>query len=90
MMKFKAGMVSVIVFKELTGYYSEQVPATQIYRTRENRNYCKEHGIWLSGQKLGRPSITAKVDKKQEYQDNIDRIEVECIFSLSKRYYGMS
>lgn len=62
----------------------------QIYRTRENRLYCKEHGIRLSGPKLGRPSATAKVDKKQEYQDNTDRIEVERTFSLSKRCYGMS
>ena len=38
------------------------------------------------------PSVqakVAKVDKKQEYQDNTDRIEVERIFSLSKRCYGM-
>ena len=44
----------------------------QIYRTRENRLYCKEHEFRLSGPKLGRPSATAKVDKKQEYQDNTD------------------
>ena len=62
----------------------------QIYRTRENRRYCKEHGLRLSGPKLGRPSATAKVDKKQEYQDNTDRIEVERTFRLSKRCYGMS
>lgn len=28
-------------------------------------------------------------EKKQEYQDNTDRIEVERAFSLSKRCYGM-
>ena len=33
--------------------------------------------------------VNAKVDKKQEYQDNTDRIEVERAFSLSKRCYGM-
>ena len=77
-------------FRERTGYYPERVLADQIYRTRENRSYCKEHGIRLSGPKLGRPSATAKVDKKQEYQDNTDRIEVERTFSLSKRCYGMS
>lgn len=77
-------------FRERTGYYPERVLADQIYRTRENRNYCKERGIRLSGPKLGRPSINAKVDKKQEYQDNTDRIEVERTFSLSKRCYGMN
>ena len=77
-------------FKERTGYYPERVLADQIYRTRENRSYCKEHGIRLSGTKLCRPSAAAKVDKKQEYQDNTDRIEVERTFSLSKCCYGMS
>ena len=77
-------------FRERTGYYPERVLADQIYRTRENRSYCKEHGIRLSGPKLGRPSATAKASKKQEYQDNTDRIEAERTFSLSKRCYGMS
>lgn len=77
-------------FKERTGYYPERVLADQIYRTRENRSYCKKYGIRLSGPKLGRSGTAAKVNKKQEYQDNTDRIEVERIFSLSKRCYGMS
>jgi len=65
------------------------VLADQIYRTRANRNFCKLLDIRLSGPKLGRPGETAKEDKKQEYQDNTDRIEVERMFSLSKRCYGM-
>jgi len=76
-------------FKERTGHYSERVLADQIYRTRDNRSFCKLHDIRLSGPKLGRPSETAKVDKKIEYQDNTDRIEVERTFSLSKRCYGL-
>lgn len=76
-------------YKERTGYYPERILADQIYRTRENRNFCKGKGIRLSGPKLGRPRTDAKVDKKQEYQDNTDRIEVERSFSLSKRCYGM-
>ncbi len=76
-------------FKERTGHYPERVLVDQIYRTRNNRNFCKLHGIRLSGPKLGRPSVTAKEEKKQEYQDNTDRIEVERAFSLSKRCYGM-
>lgn len=61
------------------------------YRTRENRKYCKMHGIRLSGPKLGRPSLEKQPtkEKKHEYQDNTDRIEVERAFSLSKRCYGM-
>jgi IS5 family transposase len=76
-------------FKERTGYYPERVLADQIYRTRYNRGFCKLHGIRLSGPKLGRPGKTVKTDKKIEYQDNTDRIEVERMFSLSKRCYGM-
>lgn len=76
-------------FKERTGHYPERVLADQIYRTRDNRGFCKLHGIRLSGPKLGRPGETAKADRKIEYQDNTDRIEVERTFSLSKRCYGL-
>lgn len=78
-------------FRERTGHYPERILADQIYRTRENRKYCKLHGIRLSGSKLGRPSLAKQSlkEKKQEYQDNTDRIEVERAFSLSKRCYGM-
>lgn len=76
-------------YKERTGYYPERVLADQIYRTRENRNFCRDHKIRLSGPKLGRPGQDAKADKKQEYEDNTDRIEVERALSLDKRCYGM-
>ena len=77
-------------FKERTGHYPERVLADQIYRTRDNRRYCKGHGIRLSGPRLGRPAtIVSATARKQEYQDNTDRIEVERAFSLSKRCYGM-
>lgn len=78
-------------FKERTGHYPDRLLADQIYRTRDNRNFCKTHGIRLSGPKLGRPSLAKQSakEKKQEYQDNTDRIEVERSFSLSKRCYGM-
>ena len=78
-------------FRERTGHYPERLLADQIYRTRDNRNFCKVHGIRLSGPKLGRPSHAKQSvkEKKQEYQDNTDRIEVERSFSLSKRCYGM-
>ena len=76
-------------YRERTGHYPERVLADQIYRTRENRTFCKGKRIRLSDPKLGRPSPNAKADKKQEYQDNTDRIEVERTFSLDKRCYGM-
>ena len=81
-------------YKARTGNYPERVLADQIYRTRDNRGYCKKHGIRLSGPKLGRPSQDAQTGKEREYkaqmrQDNTDRIEVERYFSRSKRCYGL-
>ena len=37
------------------GHYPESVHADKIYRTRDNRKFCKKHGIRLSGPPLGRP-----------------------------------
>jgi len=76
-------------YKERTGHYPERVLVDQIYRTRANRNYCKDKGIRISGPKLGRPSKDSEHDRVIEYKDNVDRIEVERSFSLSKRCYGM-
>ena len=81
---------AVNAYYERTGYYPKRVLADQIYRTRENRAFCQKHGIRLSGPKLGRPNkTTTKTEKKIEYQDNTDRIEVERRFGLTKRCYGM-
>lgn len=70
-------------FKERTGHYPERVLADQIYRTRENRGFCKLHDIRLSGPKLGRAGMSKQSvgERKQEYQDNTDRIEVERSFT---------
>ena len=76
-------------YKSRTGHYPERVLVDQIYRNRTNRAFCSEHGIRISGPALGRPKKDNKVDKKQEYIDNIDRIEVERAFSLAKRRYGL-
>ena len=75
-------------YKNRTGHYPERVLVDKIYRNRENLNFCKEHGIRVSGKRLGRPK-QHDVDKKTEYKDNTDRIEVERKFSLAKRNYGL-
>ncbi len=69
-------------YKSRTGSYPERVLADKIYRNRNNLTYCKLHGIRMTGPLLGRPSKIAKVNKKQEYIDNADRIEVERKFAL--------
>jgi hypothetical protein len=51
-------------FKSYTGYYPISIHVDRIYRTRENRAWCKERGIRISGPPLGRPP--AQVCKKKE------------------------
>lgn len=76
-------------YRKRTGHYPERVLVDQIYRTRDNLNFCKERGIRISGPKLGRPKKDASPeDDKEAHQDNTDRIEVERFFSLDKRCNG--
>lgn len=78
-------------YRTRTGRYPQRVLVDQIYRTRSNLDYCKKHGIRISGPKLGRPKKKESqnsLDKKIEYKDNVDRIEVERFFSLDKRCNG--
>jgi len=82
-------IVAVERYKERMGVYPERVLADKIYRNRTNLSYCKQLGIRLSEPSLGRPKKDQKVDKKQEYIDNCNRVEVERGFSLAKRKYGL-
>ena len=76
-------------YHEKYGHYPQKVLADKIYRNRDNLNFCKLHGIRLSGPSLGRPKKDVEVDRKEEYRDNCDRVEVERAFSLAKRSYGL-
>ena len=79
------------------GCYPASVHADKIYRTRDNRNFCKAHGIRLSGPPLGRPKkVTAenaehlKQEQRQHRQDEIDRIAIEGKFGQGKRRFSLS
>ena len=83
-------------YRERFGFYPESVHADKIYRTRENLQYCKANGIRLSGHPLGRPkTVTAenaealKLEKKQIYRDEIDRIAIEGKFGQGKRCFSL-
>lgn len=76
-------------YKERTGHYPERVLVDKIYRTHENLKYCKQNKIRLSEPILGRPKKDAEIDKKQNYIDECERVEVERKFSLAKRKCGM-
>lgn len=76
-------------YRQREGYYPKKVLADKIYRNRANLQYCKEHGIHLSGPRLGRPPADAADQKKLNYIDECARIEVERRFSLAKRKCGL-
>ena len=78
-------------FKSYTGYYPESVHADRIYRTRENRAWCKEKEIRLSGPPLGRPPATvSKEKKKQAWEDERIRNGIEGKFGQGKRRFGLN
>jgi transposase, IS5 family len=55
-------------FKIATGNYPESIHVDRIYRTNENRAWCKERGIIITGVPLGRPpKIIDKEAKKQAH-----------------------
>lgn len=83
---------AVETYRKRYGVYPEAVLADQIYRTRENRRYCKKYGIRLSGPKLGRPSKDQKENLRQKritQQDASERNAVEGKFGEGKRSYGL-
>jgi transposase, IS5 family len=78
-------------FKKQTGYYPSSVHVDQIYRTRENRAWCKEKGIRISGVPLGRPAKNiSKQAKKQAQQDEKIRNCIEGKFGQGKRRFSLN
>ncbi|BAY93156.1 transposase [Microchaete diplosiphon NIES-3275] len=76
--------------KNYTGYYPESVHVDKIYRTRENRAWCKERGIRISGVPLGRPPRNlSKEKKKQALQDERIRNYIEGKFGEGKRRFSL-
>ena len=81
----------VEAFKEYTGVYPESVHVDRIYRTRENRAWCKEKGIRMSGPPLGRPPASiSKEKKKQANNDERIRNAIEGKFGQAKRRFSLN
>jgi len=72
-------------FRQRFGHYPASIHADKIYQTRVNRAWCKERGIRLSGKPLGRPRELSREEKKQQRQDEADRIPIEGKFGNAKR-----
>lgn len=84
-------------YHERFGYYPESVHADKIYRTRDNRYYCKVRGIRLSGPPLGRPRKATEANaeqlkraKQQHRRDELDRIAIEGKFGQGKRRFSLA
>src|SRR5699024_6151531 len=77
-------------YKSRFGHYPEATLADQIYRQRENRQYCQEKGIRRRVPALGRPSKEkAERQKQLAKQDAAERNEIEGKLGEGKRHYGM-
>lgn len=78
------------------GHDPASVHVDQIYRTRENRQYCHRKGIRLAGPPLGRPrkvneanTEQVKHDQQQGRDDATARMAVEGKFGQGKRRFGL-
>ena len=79
-------------YKNRFGYYPESAHADKIYRNKENRKFCKKHGIRISGPCLGRPPKDMTLRKQQkeiQRQDEAIRNAVEGRFGVGKRKYKL-
>lgn len=77
-------------YKKRTGVYPEAILADTIYRNKDNRKFCIENGIRLSGPRLGRPKASeVEADKELAYKDSCERNIVESRNGISKRRYGL-
>jgi hypothetical protein len=75
------------------GCYPQSVHADKIYRNRDNRKFCKKHGIRLSGPPLGRPpaDVAKQLQLAQQTgQDELDRIPIEGKFGQGKRRFSLA
>jgi hypothetical protein len=83
-------------YRRRFGFYPKSVHADKIYRTRDNRTYCRERNIRLSGPPLGRPpkvtdenKESLEAQKQIVRQDERDRIAIEGKFGQGKRRFGL-
>lgn len=81
----------VEAFYRRFGHFPRTVHADAIYRTRENRRYCKERGIRLGGPPLGRPKNNpTRAERNQARDDERSRIPIEGVFGRGKTRYSLS
>lgn len=81
-----------MAYRRRYGHYPEVICADQIYRTRENRAFCKRYRIRLRGPRLGRPKNDPELvaaERRQFINDQRQRNAVEGKIGQGKRCYGL-
>lgn len=76
-------------YRQTYGHYPARIIADRKYCTKDNRSWCKENGIHLSGKPLGRPSAKTKQQQKELKKDASERNAIEAKFGQGKRKYGL-
>jgi len=77
-------------YKELFGFYPKSIIGDGVYPNRNNRAWCKQRFIRLSGPKLGRKSEDIKAEEaKLRHLDACERNAVEGEFGICKRKLGL-
>ena len=77
-------------YRQRFGRYPKAILADKAYRNRENLRFCKEHGIRLSGPRLGRPpKDESQTDRVIAYKDSCQRNWIEGRNGIGKRRYGL-
>jgi hypothetical protein len=79
-------------YRQRFGYYPKAILADQIYRNRENLDFCKLHYIRLSGKPLGRPRLDPlwrALQRQLERRDAGARNAVEGKLGEGKRCGGL-
>jgi IS5 family transposase len=81
----------VELFKSRFGHYPEAVYVDQIYRTRSNRNYCRNLGVRITAPPLGRPVLDdLTAIRKQTLEDAKVRNQIEGKFGQAKRRFSLN
>jgi len=77
-------------YKRQFGFYPANIIGDGVYPNRDNRKWCKNRSIRISGPALGRKSEEIKKDEKQQqYKDACERNAVEGSFGTTKCKFGL-
>ena len=77
-------------YKRMFGFYPKTIIGDGVYPNRNNRAWCTQHHIRLSGLKLGRKNEEIRREEtRQRHQDGCERNAVEGEFGVAKRKLGL-